>query len=136
MLPREWVEQTVAFVNRMAMERQRISAVEHPVVQKFWGIFDYLDAMEGEDPDNPVNLHRASETLIAINLERFQELARTRGQMAPTTDELRKHLKGSKTRKFVGQRNINSKLGKTFHCWVFQRSEAEIQRSATNSLPI
>jgi len=136
LLPTEWLQRTVAFVDTMAVQRQRISATEHPVVEKFWGIFDYLDAMEGDDPENPVNLHRKSDTLIAVNLNRFQELARNRGQIPPTTDELHKHLKSSKTRKFIGTRNVNSKLGRAFACWVFQRSDAEIHRAASEHLPI
>lgn len=120
----EWVAATLAQVNALAVDRQNSVATDHPVVERFWGIFDYLCAMEAEDAEHPVNLHRGSE-LIAVNLNRFMESCRARGQVPPTEDELKKHLKGSKSRKFIGQRSVNSRLGKGFHCWVFQRPPSE-----------
>lgn len=124
-LPDEWIDKAIQAVDRMALERQQASATEHPVVEKFWGIFDYLCAIEQDDPQYPVNLHRSSTDLIAVNMPRFMEACRARGQQPPTEDELRKHLKGSKGRKYIGQRTVNSPSGKGFHCWVFQRPLSE-----------
>lgn len=124
LLPDEWLARTVAFVDRMAIDRQAASASEHAVVEKFWGIFDYICALEKDDEDNPVNLHRAADSgLIAINFPRFMEACRARGQQPDAEEVLKKHLKGSKSRKYIGQKVVNSKLGKGFHCWLFQKEE-------------
>jgi len=33
--------------------------------------------------------------------------------------ELKKHLKTSKTRKFIDDKQVNCRDGKNRHCWVF-----------------
>lgn len=124
MLPDHWIERTVAFIDRMAAERQNVAAAEHPVVERFWGIFDYLCALETDDPDNPINLHRGTD-LIAVNMPRFMEACRARGQNPPTDEELRRHLRSSKQRKFIGTKSVNARIGKSLHCWVFQRGQHE-----------
>ena len=115
------------FIAEMTRERQRVTSSEHPVVQKFWGIFDYLVEIETDDQRNtrPLNNHRKADQLIAVSLPQFFERCRAHGQTPPSEDELRRHLKTSKSRKYLDQRPVNSPSGKFFHCWVFERPVSE-----------
>ncbi len=113
------------FIAEMTRQRQLVTASEHPVVERFWEIFDYLVEVETDDAQHPINCHRNSESLIAINFPQFMERCRARGQNPPAEDELRRHLKSSKARRFLGQKSVNAPGGKVFWCWVFQRGIAE-----------
>ncbi|CDO35804.1 toprim domain-containing protein [Novosphingobium sp. KN65.2] len=115
------------YIAEMTKTRQRLVSSEHPVVEKFWQIFDYLQETETESQatDRPINNSRKPETEIAISLPQFFERCRERGQTPPTEDELRRHLKTSKTRKFVAQKTVNNPKGKHLYCWVFTRPVTE-----------
>lgn len=113
------------FIAEMTRQRQLVSSSEHPVVEKFWHIFDYLTEIEADDTARPLNNSRKAESEIAVNLPQFFERCRAHGQNPPSEDDLRRHLKASKARKFVGQKSVNSPSGKFFHCWVFQRPLSE-----------
>jgi len=117
--------QGLEFIAEMTKQRQLVSSSEHPVVEKFWAIFDYLSTIEGEDIARPLNNSRKPDELIAVSLPQFFERCRTNGQTPPLEDELRRHLKTSKVRKFIDQRQVNSPSGKGFHCWIFQRAAFE-----------
>lgn len=117
--------QGLEFIAHMIRQRQRVTSSEHPVVERFWAIYDYLAEMEGDQVIDRINKHRKSDEYIAVNLPNFFERCRERGQTPPTEDELRKHLKTSKTRKFIEQKSVNSPTGKGFHCWIFARPISE-----------
>lgn len=113
------------FIGEMVKQRQLVASSEHPTVEKFWSIFDYLVEIEAEDTARPLNNSRKADSEIAVSLPQFFERCRTHGQNPPSEDELRRHLKASKGRKFLAQKSVNSPSGKFFHCWVFQRSASE-----------
>ena len=115
-------EATQAFIRQMAVERQLSLSEDHKVVQQFWEVFDFLESQEGENPDHPVN-HSCKVDQIAINLNEFVERAVNRRQQLADYDELKKHLKTSKSRRFVDTKTVRSRAPKrgTVHCWVFQR---------------
>ncbi|HEX2794679.1 MAG TPA: toprim domain-containing protein [Croceicoccus sp.] len=113
------------FIADMTRTRQLIASSEHPTIEKFWGIFDYLVEIEAEDTTRPLNNSRKPDELIAVSIPQFMERCRAHGQTPPTEDELRKHLKSSKVRKFIGQKSVNAPNGKIFQCWVFQRPLSE-----------
>jgi len=117
--------QGLAFIAEMTKQRQLVASSEHPVVEKFWSIFDYLVEIEPDTVERPINNSRKPDETIAVSLPQFFERCRAHGQTPPSEDELRRHLKASKTRKFVAQKPVNSPSGKHFHCWVFQRSISE-----------
>ena len=116
--------QGLEFIAGMVRQRQLVSSSEHPVVERFWSIFDYLLEMEGPDVSNSVNKHRKTE-LLAVNLPTFFEKARERGQNPPSEEELKRHLKTSKSRRYIEQKYVNAPGGKTFFCWVFTRPISE-----------
>ncbi len=119
--------QGLEFIVDMTKQRQLVASSEHPVVEKFWAIFDYLVEVETEAQreDRPLNNSRKPDETIAVSLPQFFERCRERGQTPPGEDELRRHLKASKTRKFITQKPVNSPCGKVFHCWVFTRPLSE-----------
>jgi hypothetical protein len=111
----------------MASARQGTVNAEHPIVQKFWDIFDYLDG-EGEAPR--LN-HARDASLIAVNLEHFAMVAAERRQQIPRLAELKRYLRTSVRRKFVDVRAVRSALRANdpynrglpdvLRCWVFKR---------------
>ena len=116
--------QGLEFIADMVRQRQLVASSEHPVVEQFWSIFDYLAEMQGPEAAEPINKSRKSDT-IAVNLPSFFEKCRERGQTPPAEDVLKRHLKTSKRRKFLEQKYVNSPSGKTFSCWVFARPISE-----------
>lgn len=115
------------FIADMTRTRQRVVSSEHPVVEKFWAIFDYLVEIEtdAQRDERSLNNSRKPESEIAVSLPQFFERCRAHGQTPPTEDDLRRHLKTSKARKFVACKTVNAASGKHFHCWVFTRPLSE-----------
>jgi len=115
------------FVADMTAARQRVVSSEHPVVEKFWQIFDYLVEIETDSQreERPLNNHRKADEFIAVSLPQFFERCRAHGQIPPTEDDLRRQLKTSKGRKFVACKPVNAPGGKHFYCWVFTRPLSE-----------
>ncbi|MGB1763777.1 toprim domain-containing protein [Alloalcanivorax xenomutans] len=107
----------------MAGQRQRDLSADHPLVQHFWEIYDYL-----EDNAEPVLNHAAQPGQIAINLNHFAQVAINAKQQIPDLSQLKRHLRASRSRRFVdANRAISSKVfkscagtAKTVRCWVFQ----------------
>jgi len=57
--------------------------------------------------------HSNDETTIAINLNHFVQLAMERKQQIPTLSDLKQHLKISKIRKYIGQKQCHHAFGTT-----------------------
>lgn len=114
----ERVEATVDLIHEMAAERQRAINADHPLVQSFWELFDYLeDEAEGGGVD-----HAAKSELIAVSLPHFLSKLAARRLEAPPMADLKKVLATSKSRKFVDYRAVRSTIDqKTVKCWVFSR---------------
>ena len=110
----------------MAPARQQAINADHPMVQDFWELFDYLN---GEDDDNQ-KLNHSKNGAFAVNLNHFVSVAETARQQVPPLQELKRHLKASKGRKYLGQKSVSSSIwgrgeysnaGRTVKCWIFQR---------------
>lgn len=117
----------------MAAERQASISSDHKVVQIFWERFDYLDTLNGF---TPMLNHSRRDNEIAINLNHFEQQASEHRLSIPPLAELKKHLRNSKSRKFVDLKDVNSAIwlkdksdatsgGRTMKCWVFQRGANE-----------
>ena len=106
---------------QMALERQQVINADHPLVQEFWEAFDYLDGT-----DMPKMNHSRDLSLIAVNLNHFVQEAAEKRQQVPALRELKKLLKTSRQRRYLGQRSVNSNIwgkdgtGKTVKCWIFE----------------
>lgn len=124
-------------VDEMAKARDKGLQNDHPLVGEFWDVFDYLlnvEKIKSGDPEllgednSSINLHRDPDK-IAVNLNRFADLARKHNQTHPPLSILKKHLTGSKTRKFIEVTNVNSQSGKVFHAWCFWRAGYDPKKS-------
>jgi hypothetical protein len=115
----------------MAISRQEAINADHPDVQAFWEVFDYLNG----DDDQPRLNHSCDPALIAINLNQYVQYAAEKKQQIPLLAELKKLLKNSRTRKFVEAKAVNSLINReynknrdfnhparpeTVYCWIFE----------------
>lgn len=116
----ETIETVHAEITRMAEERQQAINADHPRVQEFWEVFDYIE--DRAAPDSRLN-HSRDERRIAINLNEFVARADTYRQQIPDMNEIKKLLRTSRVRKFVdANKTVNSVIhDKSVKCWVFQR---------------
>lgn len=127
--------QTLAYIEDMAAERQEAINSDHPIVQEFWDIYDYLNGDTDGEP-GLLNHARREDTEIAINLNHFMQVAADRRQQVPDLRELKHLLKTSRARKFVTIKGVNSAIHErqnrasahpdsplkpsTVKCWIFQ----------------
>lgn len=105
----------------MAEERQRAINADHPRVQEFWEIFDFIEAKSAGDVLN----HSRDDSLIAVNLNDFIQKAENARQQIPEMSELKKFLRTSRARKFLDYKAVNSIITSgSIKCWVFQKDKA------------
>ena len=118
----------------MAIEREKTLAADHPIVAKFWELYDYLEGDRDEFTETRVLNHSRDDSLIAINLNHLQEVAAERRQEMPDITELKKLLPTSRQHKFIeANRTVNSVINAQFNarssgqkrsatvkCWVFE----------------
>ncbi|MEJ6008652.1 bifunctional DNA primase/helicase [Novosphingobium aquae] len=117
----EWIAETRKLIDWMALDRQQSSGADHPLVRRFWEQVEYLDSLETDEAERPLNQHRKAENgLIAINMSHFEDRARSRGLSMIDMPQLHKLLPHSKTYKFVAAKPVNCADGKKRHCWVFE----------------
>lgn len=125
-----WIDQTIAFVDAMALDRQTSAGGNHPLVASFWekveALLDREKAEEHAD-GRSINQSRHPKTTMAIRLTDFEIKCRNAGLNLPDMDKLKKVLSGSKSPKFIIQKKVNNPAGKVVYCWVFewQGEEAE-----------
>jgi len=113
----------------MAKERVTAISADHPTVAKFWELFDWLEANETDSTENRINRHRKPDELIAVSLPHFEERCRARGLTTPSADDLKKHLRSSKSRPFVTTDTVNG-IGGHVHCWIFRRRTSSDRKAA------
>ncbi|WP_312156296.1 toprim domain-containing protein [Lelliottia nimipressuralis] len=118
------------YILSIAAERQSTLNLDHPLVQEFWDLFDYLNAQEPFGID-----HSEEKGEVAINFNHFEEMASYYRQRMPfSLSEIKKLLKGGRTREFVKSGSVRSIVSKrhnagkataqckpeTYHCWIFK----------------
>lgn len=124
-IPEEITHEAHELIWRMIGDRHQAISADHPHVARFWELFEWFEANEEHIHGNrTINLSRKPERLIAINLPMFEERCRGRGIQAPPMDELKQLLRTSKSRRFVGAKNVNTVIDRTIHCWVFAQPES------------
>lgn len=113
------------FILSMAISRQQAINADHPVVQDFWELYEYLN---GDQKSNPKLNHSVNDDTIAINLNEFVQHAVEARQQVPTLRDLKNHLKNSQRHRYIGQRVVHSRIraaapnliGSTsLRCWLF-----------------
>jgi len=119
----EWVAEAVRLVDAMAIDRQQSTGGDHPLVAAFWENIEHL--LNREDANahaegRSINQHRNPHEKIAINLPDYEARCRNAGLSPPNLDQLKKLLRGSKSRRWIATKAVNCQDDKTRSCWVFQ----------------
>lgn len=118
------------YIIKMAHERQESLNEDHPLVQQFWGQFEYLDSKptfrsesgQAMGAEHQMNHSNTPSETIAINLEHFHSQCRLHHLPVIETKELRRHLQTSKQRKYLRNGPIHSRLeNRSVRCWEFKR---------------
>jgi hypothetical protein len=116
------------YIEILAAERERAVKTDHPMLQEFWDVYDYLNGEE----NYPILNHAKDKTLIAINLNHFVSIAMAHKQQLPAITDLKPLLKQTRTHKFLGIRAVNSSLlstdgygSRTVKCWVFEKKQGQ-----------
>lgn len=120
-------EQLHEQIRQMAVERQHAINADHPAVDEFWDVYEYLNG----DDSHPMLNHSRDPNLIAINLNHFMQFAAEHKQQVTNLRDLKKLLKGSRRYKYLEQRVVNSAIksrdmsnanrGTSERCWVFEK---------------
>lgn len=132
-LNKETLQQVCKHLVLRAQERERRLSADHPLVQKFWEAYHYIndqkmtlideDHNETEFDDEKLN-HSINPKLIAINLNEFIDHARLRNQGIFDTEDLKKVLPSSRHYPFVEDKTVKSRKKKgNARCFVFLKPE-------------
>lgn len=120
------------YLYQRALSRQKRIAKDHPLVERFWETYEYLnlqtdpDSYNGEALIEVLNHSTNKQHEIAINLANFDEKCRKYGQQQLDIGRLKKLLLNSHRYPFIEQRKVNSPvLKKTLHCWVFSKRKRQ-----------
>ncbi|NOI31893.1 toprim domain-containing protein [Vibrio coralliilyticus] len=124
-----WMESTIDTILELAKARQKAVQADHPSVQEFWEVFDFL-----ESNSCMVN-HSSDEKVIAVNLNQFQQVAADWRQPIAPLAELKRLLKSGKCYAFLDIKTVKSAVNAEFNrvhtnasrpermrCWVFKAS--------------
>ncbi len=139
---RDIADEAIAALAMMAREREHELGRDHPIVERFWETYEYLNGTgAGTDEDSVMGLsarlnHSRDPDYIAVNLNHFAQLASDMRQQIPELSELKKYLPTSRRHKFVEANRtvssaINARLNAqhvdgsqlrpaSIRCWVFK----------------
>lgn len=116
------IDMAAGLVGQMARDRQHAINADHPLVQEFWEAVDYLEGLSEEPILNHYG-HNSAE-MIAINLKEFERKCGDYKLRVPDMRDLKRYLRGSKTRKFIdANRTVRSQIrlgNASVKCWIFQ----------------
>lgn len=128
------LSETHSYLLTLAVEREKSLSKDHPLVQEFWEMFDYLDSLEQFGINHAAN----REGEIAVNFNHFEEVANSHRQRLPfTLSEIKKLLKSGKGREFVRPATVRSEVSRQYNCgkapglhkperyqcWIFKRKD-------------
>lgn len=128
-ITQERLDSLWTFVVHLAIARQASLNQDHPVVQSFWENYDFIHEREvGPSAMGPPTCremlnHSSHAGEIWINLPQFYKFClENKVETIPTAD-MKKYLPGSISRKYLGQKNVRSKLeNRVLWCWIFKDS--------------
>lgn len=125
----------VALLADLAVERQQALNSDHPMVQEFWELFEYIEGDMEADGYRPTLNHSRNRDQIAINLNHFEQVCADRHLKCPPLPELKRVLKTSRAHKFMEITATNSAVNAAFNagreahqqtrpstvkCWIFK----------------
>ena len=112
----------------LSIERQQRINQDHPLVQQFWDVYDYIESRR----DKPTLNHaHHSKDYIAINLNHFAEEALAAKQPMGDLTELKRILPTSLRYRFVESNRVvsssihqNGDKPRSIKCWIFNKPQA------------
>lgn len=111
--------------------------LDHPMVEQFWDVYDYLDNLDSLNRGGRVNHHSDDADTIAIHLNEIYSVAKKNSQPLPDNlVELKQHLRDSCRYLFIDSNvAVSSQVfkGKTIKCWIFQKPVAEAQSTSAET---
>ncbi|MEW5250763.1 toprim domain-containing protein [Microbulbifer sp. 2201CG32-9] len=128
------------YVYLRAVNRQGRLSADHPEVQKFWEIYDYLNVRLVDDSQAPAIYatdggkveaqtlnHSKDPAWIAINLIHYKQQCELAKVDHPDINSLKKLLPHSRRYKFHGRKNVKSAIDndRARFCWVFENPDAK-----------
>ena len=114
-------EQAKQALFEMAQTRVHRLTADHPDVEKFWSVFEFL--MSTGKFVCHTNINDPSRK-IGINLNHFYKVARENYQDLPDITQMKRLLKNSSRYKFVDSNiSVMSVIDgfKTMKCWIFTK---------------
>lgn len=106
-----------------ALKRQALVVGDCPQIAEFWDFYEHINSKTIEKYGQGKLNHSKDPELIAIKLTEFIEQCNYYNLKRFSLSELKRLLKGSRTRKFVDSSRVikskNSDL--TIRCWIFEK---------------
>ena len=138
------IEQTISGICTQLAHQEEITfssslggTLDHPMVEQFWDVYDYLDNLDSLNRGGRVNHHSDDADTIAINLNEIYSVAKKNSQPLPDNMvELKQHLRDSCRYLFIDSNvAVSSQVfkGKTIKCWIFQKPVAEAQSTSAET---
>jgi len=132
------IEQTISGICTQLAHQGEITfssslggSLDHPMVEQFWDVYDYLDNLDSLNRGGRVNHHSDDADTIAINLNDIYSVAKKNSQPLPDDMvQLKQHLRDSCRYLFIDSNvAVSSQVydGKTIKCWIFHKPVAEAQ---------
>ncbi len=105
--------EAIQLLAELAKDRERDLAKDHPIVERFWEAYEYLNGtgtgeLDGDEECLARLNHSRDPDLIAINLNHFVEVAAEKRQQIPDLHDLKRLLKTSRKYKFVDSNTVVS----------------------------
>lgn len=133
----EEVIEAQEMLQNMARERVEQLNGDHPDVEKFWDVYEYLQG--NRSPDFGLNHHNEDAHTVAINLNEVYKVAARNYQQLPEINEMKKLLRSSRKYKFIESnkqvysdrfpaddvaalsksRDVPGKPSRNVKCWLF-----------------
>lgn len=109
-----------AYLGNRALIREERIAADHPMVEKFWETFHYINSEKSNKDGMNIS---PDDQQIAINLNHFRAQCLAYGQEVTDLTQLKKILPSSKKYKFIEKNRAtwNKAENKTVRCWIFKK---------------
>lgn len=115
-------------IKQRAVIRQKAVQQDHPEVQAFWDLYEYLNVVitsggQSEYASEILN-HSKDDDFIAINLVHFEQVCSGKGVKTPDMREVKRHLPETKRHRFIGNKPVNSTIkNHAVRCFVFENKD-------------
>ncbi len=113
------LEDFTLYLETRAKSREERITADHPVVEKFWEMYDYINGLR--EDNHTLNLSKAKGE-ICVNFNHIMEIAAQYNQERIDLKELKKYMPSSKRHKFIKKNVAGWDKGrqKSMKGWLFK----------------